>query len=295
MRRLWVLALLLVLLCPASRAFLPVPRLLRGVAGSRNYNIPLQAQKKKKGNQRISGDDDDDDEVAEEKEVMMSAAASLTFESEDDEEAGGDEDEDVDEEVDVVDSIDDIDAETEEVGEEASGGKDDGKWKTEVTTIITKTVAAASNLALHKIAWLGNRIEVIVVEKQEASPDDLVGPGVDVLKDVHRDLYNRLEARDSDLNVVARYEICVASPGIGQFLRSDRDFVTFRGFPIAVQMKEEYKKKVSFEGTLVERDEVHVLLSLKGRIVKLPRNLIDIVSLPKSKFESTDSEMRKLR
>lgn len=197
-----------------------------------------------------------------------------------------------DEEVDVVDNIDDIDADAEE--EEATAIKDDGKWKTEVTAIISESVAAANNLVLHKIAWLGNRIEVIVVDKQE-SPDDLVGPGVDVLKDTHRDLYNRLEARDADLNVVARYEICVASPGIGEFLRSERDFVTFRGFPIAVKMKEEYKKKVIFEGTLVERDEEHVLLSLKGRIVKLPRELIDIVSLPKSKFESTDSEMRKLR
>lgn len=262
----------------------------------------LLAQKKR-GNQGSSASNDEAD-IEVDMSVRPAAMISLVEDIREDEEdireddgdgEGEDDSEaDIDSDIDVVDSIDDIMSEEGVgLGEEGSPHTtEDVKWKAEVTAIITESVAA-NELELHRIAWLGNRIEVIVIE--QGSADDLIGPGVDVLKDTHRDLYNRLEARDGDLNVVERYEICVASPGIGQFLRSERDFVSFRGFPIAVKTKEEYKKKTLFEGSLVERDDEHVLLSLKGRIVKIPRDLIDTVSLPKSKFESTDTEMRKLR
>jgi len=288
----------------------------------------LHAQKKKKGNQQKGSSADDEEEeyaFGESKPRGVALTGILrkavktnpelaeedNFEDGDadedvevDEDVGedGDDDEEEDEDVGTVDSIDEIDAEEEEQDVDDEGTAvaaiANEQWKVDVTKIITDCIATRPDVKVHRISWAGSRIEVIVVEQRERSAgeeEDLIGPGVEILKDTHRDLYNRLEARDADLNVVSRYEICVASPGIGQFLRTERDFLSFRGFPIAVRVKQEYKKKMLFEGTLVERDENNVLVSLKGRIVKIPRELIETVSLPKSKFESTDTEMRKLR
>ena len=83
--------------------------------------------------------------------------------------------------------------------------------------------------------------------------------------------------------------------GIGELLTTDRDFITFKGFPVTVTTSEEYKKKTSFEGNVIGRDDTHVILSLKGRLIKIPRSIIASVKLPKSKHESTDYEMQKLK
>ncbi len=49
------------------------------------------------------------------------------------------------------------------------------------------------------------------------------------------------------------------------------------------------------EGTLVGRDDTHIRLSLKGRIVRIQRNQVVEVRLPKPKFENDDYEIRKLQ
>lgn len=38
-----------------------------------------------------------------------------------------------------------------------------------------------------------------------------------------------------------------------------------------------------------------VVLNLKGRLLKIPANIVDEVSLPKPKFEVDDAEINKLR
>jgi hypothetical protein len=45
----------------------------------------------------------------------------------------------------------------------------------------------------------------------------------------------------------------------------------------------------------MERGEDSVVLSIRGRLLKLPRSLVAQVALPKSKFEPNDFEIRKLR
>ena len=64
---------------------------------------------------------------------------------------------------------------------------------------------------------------------------------------------------------------------------------------MTVNMKEEYKKKTTFEGNLIGRKDGQVILSMKGRLIKLPCELILEVRLPKPKFEPEDAEIRKLK
>ena len=165
-------------------------------------------------------------------------------------------------------------------------------WKDTVQNIICEVIRK-QGYYVQKIFWTGNRVEVII-----SASDDLlnpIGPSVTALQLCHRSMYEEFELREEELAVVTKFEIVVASPGIGEILRSDQDFVSFKGFMVSISTTEIYKKKALFEGTLVERSAENVCISLKGRIVKIPRELISEVKLPKPKYESTDTEMRKLR
>ena len=285
---------------------------------------PLLANPLRKKQQKSDDNDDDDDMNIEElgfaddvKEFLHAAQALAEKErikvdvdsdifDDDEEEVDMDTDEaDIDDtdnddsnvhlDSKVVTSIDDIevaDEDNDSLQSEVIQSDQTMEWKRDVESII-RDVITKQNVYLQKITWKGGRIEVIITANDD--PDDPAGPSSGVLSMCHRMMYEAFELRESDLAVVTRYEIIVASPGIGEVLRSDRDFVSFKGFTVSVSTTEIFKKKTAFEGTLVERTEEYVSISQKGRLIKVPRNVIAEVRLPKPKYESTDTEMRKLR
>ncbi len=67
------------------------------------------------------------------------------------------------------------------------------------------------------------------------------------------------------------YVLEISSPGIGEELRDDRDFSSFRGFPVAVERIEGSGVETSLEGLLLGRDEAAVLLNRRGRTMRIPR------------------------
>ncbi|MEL6937826.1 MAG: ribosome maturation factor RimP [Cyanobacteria bacterium J06598_1] len=75
------------------------------------------------------------------------------------------------------------------------------------------------------------------------------------------------------------YVLEISSPGVSDVLTSDRDFIVFKGFPVEIQLSEPHKKKQVWQGSLVGRDADKVSLNLKGRPVKLPRELVQSVQL----------------
>ena len=146
-------------------------------------------------------------------------------------------------------------------------------------------------LRVRDIKWKPGRIEVVLVEDSE----DELSPSIDAINAVHRSLSEIMEV-DSELDaILISNEVVLASPGVGEDLYREIDFTVFKGFPVTVTTTEEHKKKKSFEGSLIERTDKHVVVSQKGRIVKVPREIIDKVSLPKPKFEQNDDEIRKMR
>jgi len=62
----------------------------------------------------------------------------------------------------------------------------------------------------------------------------------------------------------------VSSPGLGEDLVSDRDFQSFRGFPVELHRQHQGDHDV-IRGTLMGRDEQVVLLNRKGRIIRVSR------------------------
>lgn len=79
------------------------------------------------------------------------------------------------------------------------------------------------------------------------------------------------------------YTLQVSTPGTNEYLTVDKDFESFRSFGVTVVLKKEFKRKMEFKGTLVERTVDEVRINLKGRIIGIPRDNILDVKLDKTK------------
>ncbi len=73
------------------------------------------------------------------------------------------------------------------------------------------------------------------------------------------------------------YVLEISSPGIGDQLLSDRDFETFKGFPVEVIFKNDRTSELKKTGLLHERSTNHIHLNIKGRMSRIPReNILDV-------------------
>lgn len=198
--------------------------------------------------------------------------------------------------------------------DEVDDGSDDGFVVQEVDNTINTKISTTSQLKLNdaiiktittedlrhvKTSWFTSRIEIIVArnkrlnESATSQGDEDEYPTITQLEKAHRDLYTLLESIDQ--SIVNDYEIIIASPGLENELKSERDFISFQGFPVIVTTTELYKKKLSFEGTLQEKTSDNITISVKGRIVSIPWSIVGKVELPAPKFEPNDPEIKKLR
>jgi len=76
------------------------------------------------------------------------------------------------------------------------------------------------------------------------------------------------------------YVLEISSPGISEELNDDRDFRSFRGFPVVVCYRDaKTGAEASREGLLLERDETTLQLNVRGRTVRFPRNEVISVRL----------------
>ncbi|MDJ0746475.1 MAG: ribosome maturation factor RimP [Xenococcaceae cyanobacterium MO_167.B27] len=75
------------------------------------------------------------------------------------------------------------------------------------------------------------------------------------------------------------YVLEVSSPGISRNLTTDREFISFKGFPIIVKTFAPYKNQKLWRGKLQGRDEKNLYLNQKGKTVTIPRDLIAKVQI----------------
>ena len=68
------------------------------------------------------------------------------------------------------------------------------------------------------------------------------GGGVDDLQELNRELSDFIDAQDDEVfEDLPPFLLEVSSPGLSPSLRNDRDFATFRGFPVTVTTTEPFK------------------------------------------------------
>ena len=73
------------------------------------------------------------------------------------------------------------------------------------------------------------------------------------------------------------YVLEISSPGLGDHLQTERDFKTFRGFPVEVHYKDNNQLEHHQAGSLLERNEADLHLNIKGRLKRFP--LANVISV----------------
>ncbi len=87
------------------------------------------------------------------------------------------------------------------------------------------------------------------------------------------------EALETSDTLPDAYVLEVSSPGVSDQLKTDRDFLVFKGFSIEVTLHTPHKGKKVWVGTLLERSDSKLAISQRGRRVALPSELVETVQL----------------
>ena len=71
----------------------------------------------------------------------------------------------------------------------------------------------------------------------------------------------------------------ISSQGVSDELTSERDFKTFKGFPVNVELNQANSKIKILKGLLYEKSKDYLAINIKGKIKKIPFNEVIKVSL----------------
>jgi len=79
------------------------------------------------------------------------------------------------------------------------------------------------------------------------------------------------------------YVLEISSQGVSDELTSDRDFKTFKGFPVNVELNQKNSQKKFLNGLLYEKSKDFLAINIKGKIKKIPFDEVLKISLCKLK------------
>jgi ribosome maturation factor RimP len=82
------------------------------------------------------------------------------------------------------------------------------------------------------------------------------------------------EALEEAALIDSAYVLEVSSPGVGDLLETDRDFTSFRGFPVEVKLRTEGGGATTKSGLLLGRSEDTITINVRGRTLRLPRDAV---------------------
>ncbi len=75
------------------------------------------------------------------------------------------------------------------------------------------------------------------------------------------------------------YVLEISSQGVSDELTSERDFKTFKGFPVNVHLNQKNSKKEFLNGLLYEKSKDYLSINIKGKIKKIPFDEVLKISL----------------
>ena len=75
------------------------------------------------------------------------------------------------------------------------------------------------------------------------------------------------------------YVLEISSQGVSDELTSERDFKTFKGFPVNVELNQKNSKIKFVNGLLYEKSNDYLAVNIKGRIKKIPFKEVLKISL----------------
>ena len=75
------------------------------------------------------------------------------------------------------------------------------------------------------------------------------------------------------------YVLEISSQGVCDELTSERDFKTFKGFPVNVELNQKNSKITFLNGLLYEKSKDYLAINIKGKIKKIPFDEVLKISL----------------
>ncbi|MBO8221663.1 ribosome maturation factor RimP [Prochlorococcus marinus] len=75
------------------------------------------------------------------------------------------------------------------------------------------------------------------------------------------------------------YVLEISSQGVSDELTSERDFKTFKGFPVNVELNQKNSKLKFLNGLLYEKSKDYLAINIKGNIKKIPFDEVLKISL----------------
>ena len=75
------------------------------------------------------------------------------------------------------------------------------------------------------------------------------------------------------------YVLEISSQGVCDELTSERDFKTFKGFPVNVELNQKNSKIKFLNGLLYEKSKDYLAINIKGKIKKIPFDEVLKISL----------------
>jgi len=91
---------------------------------------------------------------------------------------------------------------------------------------------------------------------------------------------NPVSVEIENLNLLnCSYVLEISSQGVSDELTSERDFKTFKGFPVNVEVNQKNSKIKLLNGLLYEKSKDYLSINIKGKIKKIPFDEVLNVSL----------------
>jgi ribosome maturation factor RimP len=131
--------------------------------------------------------------------------------------------------------------------------------------ILLKKVAAAWNIEICDTnIKINNNPIIIEVIIKKTNGEDI---SLDDCALLNTPISNEIE-KSNLLN--CSYVLEISSQGVSDELTSERDFKTFKGFPVNVELNQKNSKIKFLNGLLYEKSKDYLAINIKGKIKKIP-------------------------
>ena len=140
--------------------------------------------------------------------------------------------------------------------------------------ILLEEVAKASNLEIFSLNLLTNKHPITIeIKIKKTNQADIT------LDDCAKFNYPASNAIENSNLLNCSYVLEISSQGVCDELTSERDFKTFKGFPVNVELNQKNSKNKNLNGLLYEKSKDYLAINIKGKIKKIPFNEVLKVSL----------------
>jgi len=81
------------------------------------------------------------------------------------------------------------------------------------------------------------------------------------------------------LRVLSRHQILLTDVGAENYLNTQKEFDSHRGFQVAVETRDPWKSNRTLKGIFVDRNALDIILNIDGNLVTIPQNFVYRVKL----------------